>query len=155
MELRSTILWIHALAGGAWVTACACFVIAGIALAAGSEEQVNFAIRAAPKIDAFNLFAAVIVGATGAINLTLAGLARNFNFSRQFGLILMVKVMLFLAMSIMLGRAIRFGAELRAEASGDRAAAIPAATARSVKWHGAIAAMGALALLCGMWLMGS
>jgi hypothetical protein len=155
MELRSTILWIHALAGGAWVTACVCFVIAGLAIAAGSEEQLNFALRAAPKIDGFNLAAAAVVLVSGAINLTLAALARNFNFSPQFAIILAVKVVLFIAMAIALGRALRITATIRAVAGKGRIAAIPGAMIRSVRWHGAIAAMGALALVCGLWLMGS
>jgi hypothetical protein len=155
MELRSTILWIHALAGGAWVTACVCFVIAGLAIAAGSEEQVNFAIRAAPKIDGFNIAAAAVVLVTGGFNLALAAVARNFNFSAQFGIILGVKVILFIGMSLALGRALSITATLGAVAGKGRTAAIPRATARNAGWHGAIAAMGAIALLCGLWLMGS
>jgi hypothetical protein len=155
MELRSTILWIHALAGGAWVTACGCFVIAGLAIAAGSEEQVNFALRAAPKIDGFNIVAATVVLVTGGFNLALAGVARGFNFSAQFGIILVVKVILFIAMALALGRALSITATLRAVADKGRVAAIPGATARTVRWHGAIAAMGAIALVCGLWLMGS
>ncbi|HUY28370.1 MAG TPA: hypothetical protein VMV27_13205 [Candidatus Binataceae bacterium] len=155
MELRSTILWIHALAGGAWVTACVCFVIAAVALAAGSEEQRNFALRAAPKIDGFNGAAAVVVLVTGAINLALAGRARNFNFSGEFGVILAAKILLFIAMSLALGRAMRLTATIRAVAEKRRFSAIPTATGRMAWWHGAIAAMGALAILCGLWLMGS
>jgi hypothetical protein len=155
MELRSTILWIHALAGGAWVTACGCFVIAGLAIAAGSEEQVNFALRAAPKIDGFNIVAATVVLVTGGFNLALAGVARGFNFSAQFGIILVVKVILFIAMALALGRALSITATLRAVADKGRVAAIPGATARTVRRHGAIAAMGAIALVCGLWLMGS
>jgi hypothetical protein len=155
MELRNTILWIHALAGGAWVTACVCFVIAGLAIAAGSEEQVNFALRAAPKIDGFNIVAATVVLVTGGFNLALAGVARGFNFSAQFGIILVVKVILFIAMALALGRALSITATLRAVADKGRVAAIPGATARTVRWHGAIAAMGAIALVCGLWLMGS
>lgn len=155
MELRSTILWIHALAGGAWVTACVCFVIAGLAIAAGSEEQINFALRAAPKIDGFNIAAATVVLVTGGFNLALAGVARSFDFSAQFGIILAIKVILFIAMALALGRALSITATLRAVADKGRVAAIPGATARTVRWHGAIAAMGAIALLCGLWLMGS
>ncbi|MGH7781303.1 MAG: hypothetical protein ACREQR_15925 [Candidatus Binataceae bacterium] len=155
MELQNTILWIHALAGGAWVTACVCFVVAGLAIAAGSEEQVNFALRAAPKIDGFNLAAAAVVLVTGGINLAFAGVVRNFNFSAQFGIVLAVKVLLFIGMALAMGRAFAITATLRAVADKSRTAAIPVATARTVRWHGAIAAMGALALVCGLWLMGS
>ena len=130
------------------------FVIAGLALAAGSEEQRNFALRAAPKIDGFNLAAAIVLLLTGAVNLALAGLIRNFQFSPEFGLILGAKVILFIGMSIALGWALRTAASLRdsADACGNSFAGV---TTRMIQAHGAIAMMGGLALLLGLWLMGS
>ncbi|HTR61193.1 MAG TPA: hypothetical protein VMH37_05785, partial [Candidatus Binataceae bacterium] len=88
MLLQTIILWMHALAGAAWVAACLCFVIAGLALASGSDEQRNFALRAAPKIVGFNLMAAILLLLSGGLNLVLAGIARNFNFSGDFTRIL-------------------------------------------------------------------
>ncbi|MGO9606681.1 MAG: hypothetical protein ACLQAT_25385 [Candidatus Binataceae bacterium] len=154
MGLRTVILWIHALAGAGWVAACVAFVIAGLALAAGSEEQRNFALRAAPKIDRFNIVAAIVLLLTGAANLLLAGLIRNFRFSSQFGLTLGAKVILFIGMSIALAWTLRTAASLRTSADADDEA-LAGITSRMVRAHGAIAIMGGLALLLGLWLMGS
>lgn len=155
MELRITILWIHALAGAGWVAACVCFVIAGLALTAGSDEQRTFALRAAPQIDRFNLAAALTVVLSGAVNLGFAGLIRRFSFSLQFGLILAIKVILFIGMSIALGRSLRIAASLGEPTHSAAGDAIATATNRMIKTHGAIAAMGGVALLLGLWLMGS
>jgi hypothetical protein len=154
MALRTTVLWIHALAGGGWVAACGCFVIAGLAISAGSAEQRAFAIRAAPAIDRFNLAAASVLLITGLANFTLEGLARGFRFSAQFKIILSIKVMLFVGMAIALGRSLRIVAAMRAAAApGD--AEVSRAVDRMVRAHGAIVAMGSIALLLGLWLLGS
>jgi hypothetical protein len=155
MALRTTVLWIHALAGGGWVTACGCFVIAGLAIAAGSEEQRAFAMRAAPAIDRFNLAAAAMLLITGLANFTLEGLGRGFRFSAQFKIILLIKVMLFVGMAITLGRSLRIAAAMRAAARAGDTEAVPRAVDRMVRAHGAIVAMGAAALLLGLWLLGS
>jgi hypothetical protein len=154
MALRTTVLWIHALAGGGWVAACGCFVIAGLAIAAGSEEQRSFAMRAAPAIDRFNLAAAAILLITGLANFTLAGLARGFRFSAQFKIILSIKVMLFVGMAIALGHSLRIAAAMRAGAPTD-GDPVARGVDRMVRAHGAIVAMGAAALLLGLWLLGS
>jgi len=149
MVFRTAILWIHALAGAAWVGACGCFVAAGLALPAGGDEQRNFFLRAAPKIDAFSLAAAAVVLLSGGVNLAMAGTARNFAFSPQFGLILGAKVILFVAMSMTMAWTMRKAVVPRA---GGR---IEAVAGRIIRAHGAAAAMGAAALLLGLWLMGS
>ncbi len=155
MELRTTILWIHALAGAAWVAACVCFVIAGLALAAGSEEQRTFTLRAAPKIVAFNLTAAIVLLLTGGINLALAGEIRDFQFSSQFELLLSAKLALFVGMSIVLGWTLRAVGSLRNSGAPSPTEAVTTTTSRLVRAHGAIAAMGGCALLLGLWLMGA
>jgi hypothetical protein len=155
MALRTTVLWIHALAGGGWIAACGCFVIAGLAIAGGSDEQRAFAMRAAPAIDRFNLVAAATLLITGLMNFTLAGLARGFRFSAQFKIILSIKVMLFVGMAIALGRSLRIAAAMRADAERGSADAVPRAIDRMVRAHGAIVAMGSMALLLGLWLLGS
>src|ERR1700722_4263756 len=81
----TTILWIHAGAGAVWIGACACFVIAGLALTPGSAEQRNFAAGAAPKIDRLALIAAWLLFNTGLLNLAIAfGLWRGYAFSTAF-----------------------------------------------------------------------
>jgi hypothetical protein len=156
MALRTAILWIHALAGAGWVAACACFVVAGLVLSAGGDEQRDFALGAAPRIVGFSLAAALVLLFTGAVNLVLAGTARGFRFSREFGSILGVKVVLFVVMFLALRWTLRVAASLPGE---DRAAAPSEALAHRmagmVRAQGAIAVMGAVALLLGLWLMGT
>ena len=156
MMLQTIVLWMHALAGGAWVAACVCFVIAGLALASGSDEQRNFALGAAPKIVLFNLVAAILVLLTGAINLLFAGMVRRFHFSAEFWRTLGIKAVLFLAMFIALRLALRAAMRLRDDAQPS--APLDALSDRIsglVRLHGAIALMGAAALLMGLWLMGT
>src|SRR5271167_5191352 len=110
MGLRGAILWIHALSGALWVAACACFVVAGLALEAGSDEQRNFIARVAPKINGLIATAAALLFATGVANFSLLGAARGFQFTPQFGIVLGAKVILFIGMALALGAALRAGA---------------------------------------------
>ncbi|HXW84455.1 MAG TPA: hypothetical protein VEJ86_08615 [Candidatus Binataceae bacterium] len=142
MPLRGVILWIHALSGATWVAACGCFVIAGLALETGSDEQRSFVERVVPKINLLVAAAAGLLLATGVANFALLGAARGFQFSTQFGIVLGAKVVLFIGMVLALSAALR-------------TAARPHAMPRLVGYHGAIAAMGGLALLLGLWLMGT
>ena len=156
MPLQTVILWIHALAGAGWVAACVCFVIAGLVLSAGGDEQRDFALGAAPRIVGFSLAAALLLVLTGAVNLILAGIVRNFRFSSEFGRILGVKVVLFIVMFIALRWTRRTAASLLDNA---QPAAPPNALvhrmAGMVRAQGAIAMLGAVALLLGLWLMGT
>ena len=151
----SAILWAHAAAGAIWVGACACFVIAGLALGAGSAEQRNFAANAAPKIDMLGLVAAAVLLATGLINLAAAGISRQYAFSTMFTTVLAIKIALFIVMIVVMTWSMRIGAAIRAVVARGRTDAVPGAMARMVKAHAAIAAMGGLALILGTWLMGS
>ncbi len=149
------ILWIHAAAGAIWVGACACFVIAGLALSAGSDEQKNFASNAAPKIDLLGLIAAAVLLGTGMINLITAGTVRRFAFSTAFTTVLAIKVALFIIMIVVMTWSMRVGAVIRAVVARGRVDAVPGAMSRMVKAHVAIVAMGGIALILGTWLMGS
>ena len=151
----SVILWTHAGAGAIWVGACACFVIAGLALSAGSVEQRNFVANAAPKIDVLALVAAIALLITGFINLMTAGAARRFVFSTAFMTVLAIKITLFIVMLVVMTWAMRVGAVIRAVVARERTDAVPGAMTRMVRAHVAIVAMGALALVLGTWLMGS
>lgn len=151
----SAILWTHAAAGAIWVGACACFVIAGLALSSGSVEQRNFVANAAPKIDLLGLVAAVVLLVTGFINLMTAGVARRFVFSTAFMSVLAIKIALFIVMLVVMTWSMRIGAVIRAVVSRGRADAVPGAMTRMVRAHLAIVAMGAIALILGTWLMGS
>ena len=149
------ILWTHAAAGAIWVGACACFVIAGLALSAGSVEQRNFATNAAPKIDVLGLAAAVVLLVTGFINLMTAGMARRFAFSTAFMTVLAIKIALFIIMIVVMTWSMRLGAVIRAVVARGRTDALPGAMTRMVRAHIAIVAMGGMALILGTWLMGS
>jgi hypothetical protein len=151
----SAILWTHAAAGAIWVGACACFVIAGLALTTGSDEQRNFVANAAPKIDVLGLIAAIVLLITGFINLTTAGIARRFVFSTAFMTVLAIKIALFIVMIMVMTWSMKIGAVIRAVLSRERADAVPGAMTRMVRAHLAILAMGAAALILGTWLMGS
>jgi len=151
----SAILWTHAAAGAVWVGACACFVIAGLALGAGSAEQRNFAASAAPKIDLLGLVAAAVLLATGLINLAAAAISRQYAFSTSFTSVLAIKVALFFVMIGVMTWSMRIGAVIRAVVACGRTDAVPGAMARMVKAHLAILAMGGIALILGTWLMGS
>jgi hypothetical protein len=156
MALQTVILWIHALAGAGWVAACVCFVIAGLVLSAGGEEQRDFALGAAPRIVGFSLAAALLLLITGAVNLALAGIVRGFRFSRVFGGILGLKVVLFVVMFLVLRWSFRAAAALPDDAKPAAPSnALAQRMAGMVRAQGAIAVMGAVALLLGLWLMGT
>jgi putative copper export protein len=151
----TVILWTHAAAGAIWVGACACFVIAGLALVAGSDEQRSFIVNAAPKIDALGLVAAVVLLITGFVNLTTAGISRRFVFSTAFTSVLAIKITLFIVMIVVMTWSMRIGATIRAVLARGRADAVPGAMRRMVRAHIAIVALGGIALMLGTWLMGS
>jgi len=151
----SAILWTHAAAGAIWVGACACFVIAGLALAKGSVEQQRFVASAAPRIDLLGLVAAAVLLVTGLINLLTAGVARRFTFSTAFMTVLAIKIGLFIVMLFVMTWSMRIGAVIRAVLARGRNDAVPGAMTRMVRAHIAIVAMGGLALILGTWLMGS
>ena len=153
---QTTILWIHAGAGAIWIGACACFVIAGLALTPGSVEQRNFAVGAAPKIDRLALIAASLLFLTGLVNLSIAGLWRGLAaFSTAFITVLAIKIGLFIAMVSVMHWTMRFGAVIKSVIERGRSDALPTAISRMVKAHTAVVAMGAIALMLGLWLMGS
>jgi uncharacterized membrane protein YidH (DUF202 family) len=155
MAARTVILWTHALSGAAWIGACACFVIAGLALERDSAEQRDFAARVAPKLDRVNVGAAIVLLATGAVNLALAGWARGFHFPPVFVMLLGTKVLLFIAMTAALGVALRTDVLIRALLDKGRANAVPGAMIRMMQAHGLTIALGSIALVLGLWLAGS
>src|SRR5260370_5422177 len=159
--LTTATLWIHATAGALWIGACACFVIAGLALTPGSDEHRNFVVRTAPKIDHLAMFAAALLFLTGLLNLARAASSRQFAFSTAFTTVLAIKILLFIAMLAMMRRAMRIGAELRLVMKyvpqieeKKRPEALAGILDHSLKTHAAIVAMGSIELLFGLWLIG-
>jgi len=153
--LGTAILWIHAGAGAIWIGACACFVIAGLALTPGSAEQRNFAVSAAPKIDRLAMLAAGLLFLTGLLNLTEAGLWRHLAFSTAFITILAIKVGLFIAMVSAMHWSMRIAAAMRAAIERGGIDNLASAVNRMVKTHAVVVAMGSIALMLGLWLMGT
>lgn len=156
--MGTAILWIHAAAGAVWIGACACFVIAGLALAPGSAEQRNFAVGAAPKIDRLAMLAAGLLFLTGLLNFAEAAISRRFAFSAfstGFITVLAIKIGLFIAMVASMHWSMRIGAVIKAVIERGRSDTLAGATSRMVKAHAAVVAMGAVALMLGLWLMGS
>ena len=136
--MTTTILWIHATAGALWIGACACFVIAALALTPGTDDHQNFATRSAPKIDRLAILAAALLLLTGLINLAQAAISRHFTFSTAFTTILAIKILLYIAMLTTMRSSMKTNA-----------------MNRKLKAHTAIVAMGSIALLLGLWLIGS
>jgi hypothetical protein len=153
--LTTTILWIHAAAGALWIGACACFVIAGLALAPGTDEQKNFAINAAPKIDRLAMLSAGLLFLTGLLNLSIAGAFHGFAFSTAFVIVLAIKVALFIAMVSVMHWSMRIAAVIMSVVARGRTDAVPTAITRMTKAHAAVVAMGAIALILGLWLIGT
>ncbi len=153
--MATAILWIHATAGAVWIGACACFVIAGLALAPGSAEQRTLAVSAAPKIDRLAMLAAALLFLTGLINLGQAGISRQFAFSTAFITVLAIKIGLFIVMIAVMRSSMRIGSGVRAVIASGPIDALAGALDRMVKAHAAIVAMGSVALMLGLWLMGS
>ena len=135
--MTTAILWIHATAGALWIGACACFVIAALALTPGTNEHRNFVVRSAPKIDRLAILAAALLLLTGLVNLAQAAISRQFAFSTAFTTVLAIKIVLYVAMLAIM-----------------RSSMKTAAIDRKVKAHAAIVAMGSIALLLGLWLIG-
>ena len=136
--MTTTILWIHATAGALWIGACACFVIAALTLTPGTDDHKNFVTRSVPKIDRLAILAAALLLLTGLVNLAQAAISRHFAFSTAFTTVLAIKILLYLAML----------AAMRASMKTN-------ATNQMLKAHAAIVAMGSIALLLGLWLIGS
>ena len=156
--MTTTILWIHATAGALWIGACACFVIAALALTPGTDDHKNFVARSAPKIDRLAMLAAGVLFLTGLLNLAQAEIARGFAlsaFSTAFTIVLAIKIMLFIAMVSVMHWSMRIGAVISKVIERGTTDALPGALNRMLKAHAAVVAMGSIALLLGLWLIGS
>ena len=149
--VRTTILWIHALGGIAWAGAALVFVIA--AGAAGVEEDAGLALirRLAPAIVRLGLGAMVFIVVTGVGNIYLAGMARHFAFSDTFMVLLSAKIALLGAMYFLLIMAWRAHSDLKSS----RGSEAHRVARRLTRCNLAIAGCGGVALLLGLWLLGS
>jgi len=144
--LRTTFLWIHVLCGASWVAISLSFVLA--AGASTETERAGFAARVAPVLNRLNLTAIVILPLSGIANLIFVARARHFSLPAAFVEVLGAKLLLLCGMAAALAVAWGAAARLGSGATGD--------DERRLLWlYGAMAAMGAVALMLGLWLAGS
>jgi hypothetical protein len=151
LVIRTVILWIHAVAGAGWVGASACYVIAAGAVGIQDDDGRAFVRRVTPAVNRVAVAAMLIVVASGIVNLMLAGSMRQFHFSRTFIAVLSAKIAIFLVMFALLSASFRAARRLSNADS-------PEATRPGMRLlilNGAVVAMGAAALVLGLWLVGS
>jgi len=149
--MRITILWLHAVGGIAWVGAALIFVIAASAAAIDEEQGLLMVRRVVPVINRIGLGAMLFIVISGIVNIYIAGTARNFAFSNAFLVVLSMKIALLGAMYYLLVVSWRTQHELRSLDDEDA----PPAARRLIMFNVAIAGCGGIALLLGLWLLGS
>jgi len=149
--MRTTILWLHAVGGVAWVGAAAVVVIASSAVGIEDDEGLTMIRRIAPIINRTGLAAMLFIVISGIVNIYIAGLMRRFAFSNVFVEILALKIAALSAMYVLLTLSWRAEANL---ASEDQLQTHRAAR-RLMMFNLAIIGLGATALLLGLWLLGS
>jgi hypothetical protein len=144
--LRNTFLWIHVLCGALWVAASLSFVLAAGASTEG--ERTGFASRVAPVLNRLNLGAIVLLPLSGIANLIYVARANHYRLPAAFVEVLGAKLLLLCGMATALAMAWGATARLGSGAAdkGER---------RLVWLYGAMAGMGAVALMLGLWLAGS
>jgi hypothetical protein len=152
--VRTALLWLHVISGVVWIAASAATAIARQVLSVGSIEFRDFVRTAMPTLNRTNLGAAICLFVTGAVNLMMLGLPISFRFPATFTTVLSVKIALFAAMAIGLAVALRAEKPLIATLDrDDRSSGVEFAKIGNLST--AVAALGALALTLGLWLMGS
>lgn len=144
--LRTVILWIHVLCGAAWVAVSLSFVLA--AGASTEDERAGLAARVAPALNRLNLAAIVVLPLSGIANLAYVARDRHYKLPTAFVEVLGAKVVLLVAMAAALAIAWGTAARLGAAGSGG-------AERRLMRIYGAMAGLGAVALMLGLWLAGS
>jgi putative copper export protein len=149
--MRTTILWIHAVGGAAWVGAATVFVIAISAVGIEDDEGLAMMRRIAPAINRLGLAAMLFIIASGIVNIYIAGVTRRFAFSNSFIELLAIKIALLSAMFVLL--TLSFRAEPRLVSSDSSNAR--GAARRLIVFNVAIIGLGATALSIGLWLLGS
>jgi len=150
-SMRTTILWIHAVGGVAWIGAAAVFVLAASAVGIEEEEGFAMARRIAPAINRIGLGAMLFIVVSGIVNIYIAGLTRRFAFSNGFIELLSIKIAILSTMFVLLTLSFRAEPKL---ASSDVSNARMAAR-RLIIFNVVVVALGATALLMGLWLLGS
>jgi uncharacterized membrane protein len=144
-------LWLHVVAGSWWILTSVTIAVAGAVVSPQSVEGKEFGLRVVPKVNRANAVAAVILLATGIVNIVNAGEGRRFDFSSAFTRTLAVKVGLYVVMLAALVASMRAERELRVQGQD---ASIAAGAARLVGCSAVTALAGAGAMMLGVWLAG-
>jgi uncharacterized membrane protein len=147
------VLWVHVLAGVSWVGACGSFVLAAMALAGSRPERRHFAVRSLPSLNRLCVGCAGLIPLTGLGNLAFAARAHGNSLSKEFTTIVAVKLVLFAVMVWALTMIIGRSGALHVEHAGADNEA-DAAVSALLRLHGLTIALGATALLLGLWLTG-
>jgi hypothetical protein len=150
-SMRTMILWIHAIGGVAWVGAATVFVIAASAMGIEEDEGLVMVRRIAPIINRIGLGAMLFIMVSGLVNIYVAGVMRGFTFSNTFIELLSMKIAILGAMFVVLTLSFRLESKL---ASSDQSQ-VRGAARRLVVFNLVVMALGAAALLIGLWLLGS
>ena len=149
MMIRSIFLWIHVLCGAIWVAVSLSFVLA--AGASTETERAGFASRVAPVLNRINLAAIVILPLTGIANLIFVARERISAFPRPSWRCSARRWCCSVGWrSRWVGMGSGGAAGLRA-----RHAASNVGERRLLWLYSAMTAMGAVALMLGLWLAGS
>jgi len=144
--LRTIFLWIHVICGALWVAVSLSFMLA--AGASTETERAGFTARVAPVLNRVNLAALAILPLSGIANLVFVARERHYRLPAAFVEVLGAKVLLLCGMAAALAIAWGTAARLGEDASG-------AGERRLLGLYGPMAAMGAAALMLGLWLAGS
>ncbi len=153
--LGTAILWTHAVAGALWIGTSASFAIAGLALAPRSDEQRQFVERRASRINGLAMFSAIVLVLTGMLNLGRVFQMRAGSLSPVFLYVLGVKIVLYLAMLMALRIAMRAIPAMRFDLEQESHDEVPRAMRTMLRAHIATLAMGSIAMILGLWLVGS
>jgi uncharacterized membrane protein len=154
---RNAFLWIHVVCGAVWVVISLCFALAASATA--ESERASFALRVGRVFNRLNLAVLVILPLTGIANLSFVEREHHFNLPAAFVEVLIAKIALLCGMAAALSFA--WSATAKLDPARDRSPAASGSKATSggvakLLWlYIAMAAMGAAALMLGVWLAGS
>lgn len=144
-------MWAHVVCASWWVLASATMALVGAVLSAQTAEGRAFAVRVVPKFNRVNAAAAATLLLTGMVNIYEVGRRRNFEFSRSFVHVLAAKIALFALMLLALKASLSVEHRLVRPDPDPQAPGL----GRLALLSGAVALMGATAMLLGLWLAGT
>lgn len=129
------------------------FALAWMVLAGSGPEAREFARRSAPRFNRLCLGCACVIALTGLANLAFVARKSANSITQEFASIVAVKLVLFAVMAWMLWLIIEKGNTLRAR-SINVETEVDATISNLARLYGATLALGAIALLLGLWLAG-